>query len=93
MRVHLDDSTAGNGPLRVVSNSHGLGVLTDEEISRVVKDRGYVECHIPKGGILMMRPLSIHASSKAETSAPRRVLHIEYADSLNLAPGIELAVA
>jgi hypothetical protein len=40
-----------------------------------------------------MRPLLIHASSKAETDAPRRVLHIEYAHSLDLKPGIRLAVA
>ncbi len=40
-----------------------------------------------------MRPLLIHASSKAECDAPRRVLHIEYADSLDLKPGMRLAVA
>jgi hypothetical protein len=40
-----------------------------------------------------MRPLLIHSSGKARTDAPRRVLHIEYADSLDLAPGIRLAVA
>jgi hypothetical protein len=40
-----------------------------------------------------MRPLLIHASSKAQTAEPRRVLHIEYADSLELMPGIQLAVA
>jgi hypothetical protein len=31
-----------------------------------------------------MRPLVIHASSKAETDHRRRVLHIEYADSLDM---------
>jgi hypothetical protein len=40
-----------------------------------------------------MRPLLIHASSKARNNEPRRVLHIEYADSLDLAPGIRLAIA
>ena len=40
-----------------------------------------------------MRPLILHASSKAETDHPRRVLHIEYADSLKIAPDLELAIA
>jgi hypothetical protein len=40
-----------------------------------------------------MRPLLVHASSKASTDAPRRVLHIEYAPSLLLDGGIEIAVA
>lgn len=93
LRVHLDDSTTENGPLRVVPGSHELGVLNDEEIAGAVKERGYTECPVGKGGVLMMRPLLIHASSKGRSNAPRRVLHIEYADSALLGPGIELAVA
>jgi hypothetical protein len=37
--------------------------------------------------------LLVHSSSKARSDSPRRVLHIEYADALVLAPGIQLAVA
>jgi|GEM_PF-179505 len=92
LRLHLDPSTEENGSLRVVSSSHTLGVLEDDEIKRVVNTRGFVECHVGKGGVLVMRPLLLHASSKAKTDVPRRVLHIEYADSLRLAPNIELAV-
>lgn len=40
-----------------------------------------------------MRPLLIHASSKITSDRSRRVLHIEYANSLHLAPGIRLAIA
>jgi len=92
LRVHLDASTTDNGPLRVVPHSHVLGVLTDEEIGSVVREHGFVECLVPKGGILTMSPLIIHASSKARIYAPRRVLHIEYADSQSLGQGIELGV-
>jgi hypothetical protein len=45
------------------------------------------------GGVLAMHPLLIHASSKARDSRPRRVLHIEYAATLDLAPGIRVALA
>jgi ectoine hydroxylase-related dioxygenase (phytanoyl-CoA dioxygenase family) len=92
LRVHLDASTTDNGPLRVVPHSHVLGVLTDEEVTSVVRGHGFVECLVPKGGILTMSPLIIHSSSKARIDAPRRVLHIEYADSESLGQGIELAV-
>lgn len=93
LRVHLDASTTDNGPLRVVPHSHRLGVLTDDEIGDVVKTRGFIECVVAKGGILTMSPLIIHSSSKARIDDLRRVLHIEYADSQSLGPGIELAVA
>ncbi len=39
-----------------------------------------------------MRPLVIHASSKLQSDRARPVLHIEYVDALELAPGIRLAV-
>jgi phytanoyl-CoA dioxygenase PhyH len=93
LRVHLDASTIDNGPLRVVPHSHRLGVLTDEEVASVVRERGFIECVVPKGGILMMSPLIIHSSSKARIDDPRRVLHIEYAGSQSLGSGIELARA
>jgi Phytanoyl-CoA dioxygenase (PhyH) len=93
LRVHLDASTTDNGSLRIVPHSHVLGILSDEEIGSVAKEHGFVECLVPKGGILTMSPLIIHSSSKARVDAPRRVLHIEYADSQSLGQGIELAVA
>jgi ectoine hydroxylase-related dioxygenase (phytanoyl-CoA dioxygenase family) len=34
LRVHLDDSTEHNGPLRVLPGTHTRGVLSDEEIER-----------------------------------------------------------
>jgi ectoine hydroxylase-related dioxygenase (phytanoyl-CoA dioxygenase family) len=93
LRVHLDDSGVDNGPLRCIPGSHRLGVLSDEEVFRVAREQASQTCLVPRGGVLAMRPLVIHASSKSTSDAPRRVLHIEYADALDLAPGIRLAVA
>ena len=92
LRLHLDDSIADNGPLRVLPGTHARGVLSDEEVSRLTKAIAPVACTVPKGAVLAMRPLLIHASSKSHTAAPRRVLHIEYADSLRIGAGIKLAV-
>ncbi|KAF0249086.1 MAG: hypothetical protein FD167_1510 [bacterium] len=93
LRIHLDDSTSDNGPLKVIPKSHILGVLTDKEVFNYAKTQESVECLVPKGGVLAMRPLIIHSSSKAQSDKPRKVLHIEYSDSLELKPGIKLAIA
>lgn len=34
LRIHLDDSTLENGPLRVLPGTHRLGLLTDDRFSR-----------------------------------------------------------
>jgi ectoine hydroxylase-related dioxygenase (phytanoyl-CoA dioxygenase family) len=83
LRLHLDDSVAENGPLRVLPGTHTLGVLSDEGLHDLA----------PRGGVLAMRPLVVHASSKSQSNAPRRVLHIEYAVSSAIADGLELAIA
>jgi ectoine hydroxylase-related dioxygenase (phytanoyl-CoA dioxygenase family) len=93
LRVHLDDSTASNGPLRVIPGSHLDGVLTDAEVSARAAGATSVTCVVSRGGVVAMRPLIIHASSKAKAPAARRVLHIEYADSLELGAGVRLRAA
>lgn len=93
LRVHLDDSTADNGPLRVLPVTHKLGVLSDDAIHKLAEEVTSIDCLVPKGGILAMRPLIVHASSKSRSDVARRVLHIEYASSRFTEDGLELAVA
>lgn len=93
LRLHLDDSTSENGPLRVLPGTHTLGVLTDDQIHGLSQKISEAECLVPHGGILAMRPLVVHASSKAQNEMPRRVLHIEYSTPDSLADGLELAIA
>jgi len=93
LRVHLDDSTAENGPLRVIPGSHREGVLSDDEVFRKARESPAVDCVVRRGGVLRMRPLLIHASSKSNRPEPRRVLHLEYAASLEVGPGLKLVVA
>jgi ectoine hydroxylase-related dioxygenase (phytanoyl-CoA dioxygenase family) len=93
LRVHLDDSTLQNGPLRVLPSTHTIGVLSDGELQKLSKRATAVDCLVPRGGVLAMRPLIVHASSKSQSEAPRRVLHIEYAASLSLGDGLQLAAA
>lgn len=93
VRIHLDDSTADNGPLSVLPGTHNNGVLSDEQIHDLAERVTSIDCLIPRGGILAMRPLIVHASSKSRLQMSRRVLHIEYSASRFTEDGLELAVA
>lgn len=92
LRLHLDDSNLDNGPLRVLPGTHTNGVLNDAEILSFAAERSSVDCPMPKGGVIAMRPLVIHASSKSQTDNPRRVLHIEFAESAEIDANLQLAI-
>jgi hypothetical protein len=93
LRLHLDDSGSANGPLRVLPATHTLGVLDDAKIHELSTAIPAAECVVPAGGVLAMRPLIVHSSSKSQVQSPRRVLHIEYADSKCVDDRLELATA
>jgi len=92
LRLHVDDSTNENGPLRVLPGTHDLGVLSDAEVEQRANEGRPVDCLIAQGGVLAMRPLLVHASSKSTSPLPRRVLHIEYAASMWVGGGLQLAI-
>ncbi len=78
LRLHLDDCGPQDGPLRVVPGSHRHGVFTPEEALSFRDRLGEQDCFVERGGVLLMRPLSLHASSKSTGRALRRVLHFVY---------------
>ena len=92
IRIHLDASTDANGPLRVIPGSHERRITNDDKF-RLWMSCKSVKCCAAKGGVIAMSPLLIHASSKCVKDEPRRVLHIEYAPSLDIAAGVRLAIA
>ena len=53
----------------------------------------YANAPAPRGGILIMSPLIVHASSKSRSAMTRRVVHVAYAASATIAEGLELATA
>lgn len=79
VRVHLDDCGSENGPLRVLPGSHRHGWIEDR-IAEWKQAVPAVECVVPAGGVVLMCPLLLHASSKAASPNHRRVVHIEYAN-------------
>lgn len=75
VRVHLDDCSEDDGPLRVVPGSHRLGRIGADAAREVKAGSAEVTCPAPRGAAMVMRPLLLHASSKARGTSRRRVLH------------------
>jgi ectoine hydroxylase-related dioxygenase (phytanoyl-CoA dioxygenase family) len=93
LRIHIDDSHEGNGPLRVLPGTHEQGLLSDAQAHEFAQRVRAVHCCADAGGVVAMRPLVLHASSKVATPQPRRVLHIEYTRSMTTADGVKLRMA
>ena len=81
LRVHLDDCNTWNGALRVISGSHRRGRLSQQAISECLKTETPTVCEVPRGGVLLMRPLLLHSSSVSARPFHRRVIHLEFSSS------------
>ncbi len=81
-RIHLDEITDENGPLKVLPGSHRTGkeLVLDGEPRTVLS---------AAGDVLLMRPLLAHASGRSHptTARHRRILHLELAASPALPDG------
>ena len=65
VRLHIDDCGVDDGPLHVVPGSHRGGRLDDASALALRDARGALACPVPRGGAMALRPLLLHASSKA----------------------------
>jgi hypothetical protein len=82
-RVHLDDVSEDNGPLKVIPGSHRRGKALE---------LGAVAPHTvlaTRGDVLLMRPLLAHCSNRSHpgTRRRRRILHLEFAAAPELPDG------
>jgi ectoine hydroxylase-related dioxygenase (phytanoyl-CoA dioxygenase family) len=78
VRIHIDDCPAESGALRVVAKSHLEGRLTRDRVEELRRQIGETAVPVARGGALVMRPLILHASSKATELSQRRVLHFVF---------------
>lgn len=78
VRLHLDDTPAENGALRVLPGTHAMGRLSSAQIAEIRVGLEETVCAVPAGGAMLMSPLLIHASGRARSPRRRRVLHFEY---------------
>lgn len=79
-RIHLDDVTDANGPLRVMPGSHATSVERPEAI---------LKCRA--GDVVLMRPLLLHASGQSADGnvEHRRTVHLEFAPEVELGDDYE----
>jgi hypothetical protein len=81
LRLHLDEVTEENGPLRVIPGSH-LSDTADKPPTTILA---------AAGDVLAMRPLLLHASNRShpDTRRHRRILHLEFAGARELPDGFQ----
>jgi ectoine hydroxylase-related dioxygenase (phytanoyl-CoA dioxygenase family) len=79
VRIDLDGSDAERGALRVLPGTHRLGILPPARVAELARTIEPVTCTVPVGGALSMRPLLLHASSRALQPSHRRIVHLEFA--------------
>lgn len=75
IRIHLDNTTSENGALKVVNGSHQKGIYRPETIDWQIETESI--CNVKSGGIMFMKPLLLHSSSRTTNQQRRRVIHIE----------------
>lgn len=78
IRIHLDDTDENNGALKVVPGSHAKGIYRPETINWDVETEEI--CNVERGGIMIMKPLTLHGSNRTTDGRRRRVIHIEFSD-------------
>ncbi|MGA9795121.1 MAG: phytanoyl-CoA dioxygenase family protein [Rhizomicrobium sp.] len=93
LRIHLDESSADNGPLRVLPRSHRRGRIPANEIASLRGEIPEHTCLAATGSALAMKPLILHASSAARKPDHRRVIHVEYAPKALLPSQLNWAFA
>jgi len=76
VRIHLDDTDVNNGALKVIAGSHLNGVIRVEK--EELKTEEEKICKVKRGGVMLMKPLVLHASNKTTNGKQRRVIHLEF---------------
>lgn len=89
MRIHLDDTTLKNGALKVIPGSHKKR-LNDDEIKLISQSSIPFLSEVNSGGVQLLKPLLLHASSVSKVQRRRRVLHLEFS-SIELPSGLNYA--
>ena len=91
LRIHLDDVTQENGPLKVIAGSHQHDNDAMAESQSATDNMRDILA--PSGDVLAMRPRIVHGSdgTSPDTKLHRRVIHLEFAADRDLPDGFEWA--
>jgi len=75
IRIHFDDTDKYNGALKVIPKSHLNGIIRADSKGWEIENE--IICDVKKGGVMLMKPLTLHASNRTTNKKPRRVIHLE----------------
>lgn len=89
VRIHFEDSNDQNGALKIFPGSHNKK-LSPSEIELITQSSIPLTCEVAMSGIHIMKPLLLHASSKATSQKHQKVLHLEF-NTMELPNGLEWA--
>lgn len=78
IRIHLDDTTKENGALKIIRESHRKGIIQ-------IKSKDWQKeqeeiCEVSAGGVMLMKPLTLHSSSRTSNGQRRRIIHLEFSN-------------
>jgi len=76
IRIHLDKTDKENGALKVIPKSHLNGIIRID--SKNWNQENEIICEVEKGGAMLMKPLTLHASNRTTNGKNRRVIHLEF---------------
>ncbi len=76
IRIHLDKTDKNNGALKVIPKSHLKGIVRADSKDWNIESE--FVCEIEKGGAMLMKPLTLHASNRTTNGKKRRVIHLEF---------------
>ncbi|MFL0083056.1 phytanoyl-CoA dioxygenase family protein [Tenacibaculum maritimum] len=74
-RIYLEEI---HGALRVLPNTHIKGKIRIEESFKKEVFGTETPCTIQAGGVMLMKLLLLHASSKSIAEKERRSIHLEF---------------
>ena len=76
IRIHLDNTNKNNGALKVIPKSHLNGIVRADSKDWNLENE--FVCEVEKGGAMLMKPLTLHASNRTTNGKKRRVIHLEF---------------
>lgn len=76
IRIHLDKTDKNNGALKVIPKSHLNGIVRADSNDWNIENQ--FVCEVEKGGVMLMKPLTLHASNRTTNGKKRRVIHLEF---------------
>lgn len=78
IRIHFDRVTNENAPLKVAVGSHRIGKIRADEVEAVASKFECHKCLAERGDVWLYATPILHASDASISSAPRRVLQVDY---------------